>query len=168
MHRSSYYVLAYEEYNRNYDAISKVVNQSLGHVTATELNKITADLSKTLILHDLKKNIFFFLWKFIQFIGGVPLFLFFLIIPLALIIKMFKEKNWEPSYPQLFLSMIFLITFLNAGVVAVFETNSVAYFCYSQFMLYCLGVYFVGRVFFIFPGESLELNPSSNERSWLA
>jgi len=58
------------------------------------------------------------------------------------------DRNWEPNYSQIFVAMIILITFLNAAVVAMVETYLVGYFCYSQFMLYCLAAFLADRVFF--------------------
>ncbi|HLB41819.1 MAG TPA: hypothetical protein VJN02_03010 [Gammaproteobacteria bacterium] len=146
--KPSYYEFAYEEYNRNYIAIFNLVSQVLASVTPTESNKIAQNITKTLVFHSLKKNILFFLWKFIQFVGGIPIFLFFLMILSALFLKILMDRNWEPNYSQIFVAMIILITFLNAAVVAMVETYLVGYFCYSQFMLYCLAAFLADRVFF--------------------
>ncbi|GEM_PF-1748150 len=149
--KPSYYELAYEEYNKNYDAITQVVIDVFSEqkpLSLVEESKITREISKVLTLHAIKKNLLFLLWKFVNFVGSIPALLFFIIILSASLVKIIFNRTRKINYPQLFAMLIPFIIFLNAGVVAMFEGYVTAYFCYSQFLFYCLGAFFADQTFF--------------------
>ena len=146
--KPSYYELAYEEYNKNYIAINDIVSKVLSNLTPYQFNEITQDISKTLFFNNPKENFLFILWKFIVFIGGIPLFLFFLIIVSACIPAMFFCKKNKFCYVHFFVLVSILVIFLNAATVSLFEAYTSPYFCYSQFLLYCLSALFSDRLFF--------------------
>ena len=146
--KPSYYEFAYHSYNRNYISIFETINQVLAHETSIDQNKIAQNITKTLVIHDSKKNLMFFLWKIVEFMGGIQLFIFFIFVAFALSVKVISDRKWQPSYSETFIAVIILITFLNAALVALVEAFLVGYFCYSQFMFYCLAAFFADRVFF--------------------
>src|SRR3990167_5820660 len=152
--RALYYENAYEEYNKNYIPIHDLVSQTLASGKPFEINTMATNITKVLVFHDLQRNIFFFLWKFMAFVGDIPLFLFFLIVFLVLIIKVVNDRNWEPHFAPIFVAMIALITFLNAATVAALVPYQTTYFCYSQFMLYCLSTFLADSVFLKMQGHA--------------
>lgn len=151
--KPSYYNYANQSLNRNFMAIQKIIVDTLntsienssGKATNFKADKIAMSINKTLILHDLKKNILFLIWRFLDCMGGIPFFLFFLILFIGLSFKIVKEKIKQPSLSLSFVTIIIVITFLNAAIVAISNQNLPVYFCYSQFMLYCLGAFLVKR-----------------------
>ena len=90
-------------------------------------------------------NVLFLLWKFMQCIGGIPLFLFFLILLFALPFKIIKDKIRKPDLSALFVGIITMITFFNAAIIALCNPDLPVYFCYSQFMFYCLAAFLVNE-----------------------
>ncbi|EKD73008.1 MAG: hypothetical protein ACD_45C00485G0014 [uncultured bacterium] len=90
-------------------------------------------------------NVLFLLWKFMQCIGGIPLFLFFLILLFALPFKIIKDKIRKPDLSALFVGIITMITFFNAAIIALCNPDLSVYFCYSQFMFYCLAAFLVNE-----------------------
>lgn len=146
--KPSYYQHAYESYNKNYIAMFDIVSQVFATVEPKEANKIASQIAKILIQADFKKNVVFFLWKLIEFLGGIPMCLFFFIMVCGLIVKMKQNRQWQPTPSQLFVAITILFTVLNAALVASVEAYLVAYFCYSQFILYCLAALLADRVFF--------------------
>ncbi|EKD71175.1 MAG: hypothetical protein ACD_46C00261G0002 [uncultured bacterium] len=111
--------------------------------TNFQANVIALDIDNVLISHEFKKNIVFLFWKFIQCMGGVPIFLFFLILLLALPAKIIKSRTQQIGIDSIFVAMITIITFLNAAIIALFNPDLPVYFCYSQFMFYCLAAFLV-------------------------
>lgn len=154
--RPSYYEYAYQSYSRNYLALLRIIENTLkktniensvGNNIKYDANSIAININKTLIFHELKKNLLFFLWKFVHCLGGVPLFLFFLILSLSLSMKIIYDKIREPGLSSIFITMISIITLLNAAIIAACNPDLPAYFCYSQFMLYCLAAFLANRTF---------------------
>ena len=147
--KPSHYQFAYEEYNKNYTTLNNLAAQVLLTKTPTESNAISQDIAKTLFLHEPKKNLFFVLWKFIVFMGGIPTLLFFVILTSGIFVNILRNKNRELSYEQLFVALFVIITYMNSAVIAVFQMNSAPYFCYTQFLFYCFAAYITDRIFLI-------------------
>ena len=86
--KPSFLQVAYQGYSRNYLAIQDIIERTLktsienrgGMAANLQANQTAAHLNNVLIANEFKKNMVFLLWKFIQCMGGVPLFLFFLIL----------------------------------------------------------------------------------------
>lgn len=146
-----YYEYAYQEYNRNYLKIQEIVYHTFAKVNTADENIITNNIARTLVLNQFKKNVYFYCWKLINFIGGIPQFLFFSLFLFALIVKIFIDRHWEPNIPQLFVSQMLIVIFLNAMLVATAEVNGPAYFCYTQFLFYCFAALIADRIFFKTP-----------------
>ena len=152
--KPSYLNHAYQFYYRNYLAIQDIIDDVLqtsventaGKKTNYQANIISFNIYKILILNEPKKNFVFLLWKFIQCMGGIPLFLFFSILLLTLPFKMAKSFTYKFDISEIFVTMITIITFLNAAMIAPFNPDLPVYFCYSQFMFYCLAALLVSRV----------------------
>lgn len=171
--RPSYLEYAYQSYSRNYLALQKIINETislsednfLGKVNISESNAIALNIDKVLLSHALKKNIAFFIWKFVDCMGGVPLLLFFSIILLVLPFKIMKEKILHPHNAVIFVGVVTLITCLNAGIIALCSPDLPVYFCYSQFMFYCLAA-LLGNISFnknMYYVKSSLTNPSNRE-----
>lgn len=139
-----HYEYAYQEYNRNYVAIQQIIYSVFSNVSTTEENSITNKIAKTLFMHDMKKNIFFYAWKVIDAFGGIPNFLFFVLFLPAILLATQKEMDMV----SLFVSLSVITMFANALLVATAETNCPPYFCYTQFLLYLLSALFADRIFF--------------------
>lgn len=147
-----YFEYAYQSYARNYTAlqiiVEKTLNTSIENTfgkTNFKANTIAFDIDKTLILNEFKKNILFFLWKIIQCMESIPQFLFFSLLLVAVPFKIIKNKIREPDISLLFVGTITVITFLNAAIVAASNPYISLYFCYSQFMFYCLAAFLASR-----------------------
>ncbi|EKD69784.1 MAG: hypothetical protein ACD_46C00726G0001, partial [uncultured bacterium] len=148
---------AYQAYAKNYVTIQMVIENTLqtntgnnsGYKKNFQANKAALEINKILILHELKKNLIFLLWKFIQCMGGVPVFLFFIIIFFTSCYTVIKNKIREIDRSVLFIAIIPMITFLNAAIIAACNPDLPAYFCYSQFMLYCLAAFLATKVYFL-------------------
>ena len=162
--KPSYLQHAYQEYSRNYLAIQDVIGQTLqtsvenqnGVGTSFQANQTALNMNSVLISHELKKNLVFLLWKFVACMGGVPVFLFFLLLLLSLSFKMLKPDT-KSSIDIAFLATIPIVTFLNAAIIAVCNPDLPVYFCYSQFMLYCLAAFLATKVVFNKSGSLIEL-----------
>ena len=153
--KPSFYEYAYETYNRNYLAIQAIIENTLkssianlpGKRANVKSNKMALSIDHILIRNELRKNIIFYFWKFVRCMGGVPVFLFFTILVIAIPFKIIKEKIQSPDVSTLFVGIITLITFLNAGIIALCNPYLSVYFCYSLFMFYCLAAFLAHRVF---------------------
>src|SRR3990167_5821532 len=148
-YKPSYYEYAYQTYARNYSAFSEIIfdilytNKFLSYTNLSKLqsNNIASAINKTLIIQDPKKNLLFFLWKLIKCIEGVTLFLFLLIILIVSLFKIIRFKIKKLDRASLFIILIPIITFFNAAIIAICNPYLPPYFCYSQFMLYCLAAF---------------------------
>ncbi|EKD55083.1 MAG: hypothetical protein ACD_60C00027G0009 [uncultured bacterium] len=153
--KPSYFEYAYQSYARNYLAMQDIIDNTLnasiekklGREINFQSNIIATDINKVLILHEPKKNLLFLIWKFVECMGGIPLFLFFLILLLTSILKMIKDNVREPNLSTLFVTIVALLTFCNAFVIALCNPDVPVYFCYSQFMFYCLAALLASKIF---------------------
>ena len=151
--KPSYYEYAYQSYSRNYLSIQSIIGgtlktsieNTLGKVTNYQSDSLSIDINKTILSHEAKKNLFFFLWKFVKCMGGIPLFLFFVILLCALLYRIVKDKMREVDLSTIFVMVVTIITFLNAAIIAGCNPDIPVYFCYSQFMFYCLAAFFVTK-----------------------
>ena len=100
-----------------------------------------------LIRNEFRKNILFYFWKFVRCMGGVPIFLFFTILVITIPFKIIKDKIQSPDMSTLFVGIVAIITFLNAGIIALCNPYLSVYFCYSLFMFYCLAALLTNRIF---------------------
>jgi len=80
--------------------------------------------------------------------GGVPWFLFFCLLLFSTAFKIFRNRNDNLNLTQVLVASAVVITFCNALLVAVVEPALPPYFCYTQFLLYCLVALFADRIFF--------------------
>ncbi|EKD55080.1 MAG: hypothetical protein ACD_60C00027G0006 [uncultured bacterium] len=147
-----YFEYAYQSYRRNFLAIQEMIENILQAKNETfhsklESNVLAIDIGKTLIFYESERNILFFLWKFIECMGGIPGFLFFFILLLSWFFKMTKNKIMEPDFSSLFVAIATIITFLNAAIIALCNPDLPPYFCYSQFILYCLAAFLASQIF---------------------
>ena len=157
--KPSYYQLAYQTYARNYIALLQIIMSTLhtstslenahGNITHFYANEIATNIDNMLISHEFRKNVLFFLWKFIIYtgFGSLPVFVFFSILLFAILFKILIEKNRDPGLAPLFVIITIIITFLNAAIIAVCNPDLPPYFCYSQFTFYCLAGLLASRVF---------------------
>jgi hypothetical protein len=143
-----YYEYAYEEYSRNYVTMQSIVHDEFSKNTLFSENKTANKISTTLFFREYKKNLFFYLWKVIDSMGGIPFFLFSCILLFSAIIATFKNRDLTPNIMQLFILLSLVITFFNALLVAIAEPALPPYFCYTQFLLYCLSAIFSKKIFF--------------------
>ncbi len=143
-----YYEYAYQSYYRNYVAMQSIVYNTFREISARDQNRITNNISKILVLHEFRKNLYFYCWKVIDAMGGVPLFLFFCLLLFSVFAKILKNRLWKTNHSQLFVALTVIITFFNALLVSTAEPNCPPYFCYTQFLLYCLAALFADRIFF--------------------
>lgn len=154
--RPSYYANAYEGYARNYLALQQIIDQTL-HTsventfvkTNFRANDEALDIDKALILHNFKNNVLFLLWKFIVCVGNIPTFLFFLIILSGSCFNIIRNKLRNVSLSFIFIGLVPIIVFLNAGIIALCNPAIPVYFFYSQFMLYYLAIIMLNNVFII-------------------
>lgn len=164
--KPSYLEHAYQAYSRNYlalqDIIDNVFNTSVeskfGSRPLSEANAIAIHIDKILIMHEFKKNMTFLVWKFVQCMGGITLFIFFLIILMTLPIRIIKEGIRFPQLSLVFVAMITLVTFLNAAIIALCNPDIAVYFCYSQFLFYCLAGFLVDRTFITLSPQQMKIS----------
>ncbi len=146
--KPKYYENAYEEYAKNYILLQAIVYHTFSKDSVFAENKSTSNIAKTLFLHNPKINIYFYIWKIIDSMGGIPFFLFFCLLLFSVIIRIFRNRDSDADFSQTFVALAVIITFLNAGLVAVVEPALPSYFCYFQFLLYSLAALFADRIFF--------------------
>lgn len=134
-----YLEYAYEEYSRNYVAIQGIISDELyRNRTLSEANQLLNNITKTLVQNNFQENFLFYGWKVIAFMGGVPGFLFFCLLLYCVGLAVCQRKGWVFSNEFIFVMLSVIITFCNVLVVALTETALPPYFCYTQFLLYCL------------------------------
>lgn len=145
--RPTYYDDAYQTYSRNQQPLTAIIESTLKlkELKHFKSNKIATSINKTLLQHAPKKNFFFFLWKFVKCMGGVPLFLFFMLLLIAIPFEMIRYPTRQADLLSIFLLVTTLITFLNAATISIFNPDLPIYFCYSQFMFYCLAALLVSQ-----------------------
>ena len=136
--------LAYQAYAKNYLALQAIITETLP-ADAIQAGRIAIEMDKMLILHQPKQNILFFLWKYVKCMGGIPIFLFFLILLLVGIYNMVSQAG--SSAVGIFIGLSTSITFLNAATIAVCNPDLSMYFCYTQFLLYCLAACVISHDF---------------------
>ena len=88
-----HYEYAYEEYNKNYLSIQSIVYNTFTDLTAAKQNKITLSIAKILTCYEMKRNFYFYCWKVIDSMGGVPWFLFFCLLLFSTAFKIFRNRN---------------------------------------------------------------------------
>lgn len=141
--------LAYKSYYRNFYSlhitIDKILNKK--YQDQLEQNAKAQEINKILIAHETKNNLIFFIWKIIQFTGGIPLFIFYVILICSFIFKIIKDKHQLISFPIIFVGLSSIITILNSIVIAICNIDLPGYFCYSQFIFYCLAGFLVNQIF---------------------
>ncbi|OGT37944.1 MAG: hypothetical protein A3F11_02935 [Gammaproteobacteria bacterium RIFCSPHIGHO2_12_FULL_37_14] len=153
--KPSYFEYAYQAYSRNYLALQRIIDETLktsventfGNVPISEANATALSIDKVLISHAIKKNLTFLIWKFVKCMGGIPLFLFFSIFLFMLPFKIIKNKIRYPDVAAVFVGVVTIITFFNAAIIAMCNPDLPVYFCYSQFMFYCLAALLVNISF---------------------
>lgn len=142
-----YLEYAYEEYARNYVAIQGIVSDALyRNRTRGEANQLLNNITKKLVKNNFKENLLFYGWKVVDFMGGVPGFLFFCLLLYYVIWVVIQKKSNTLSYSFIFVMLSVIITFCNALVVALAEPALPPYFFYTQFLFYCLAGVLVSRL----------------------
>lgn len=153
-----YYEYAHQEYERNYLPIQSIVSKTFTGIPLKDIykintnalikmNKMTLSISKTLFLHNIKINSYFYIYKIIAALGGIPYFLFFCLLSFIALIKLFRNRRFDLKVSEVFVFLVLLVTFFNAMIVAVAEPNCVRYYCYTQFLLYCFGAYIAELIY---------------------
>lgn len=153
--KPSYLQHAYQSYARNYLAIQDIIDnilktsveKSTDAQNNIKANTIALQIDKIILQHEFKKNVIFLFWKFVQCMGGVPLLLFFLILMLTIPFHILFYRIRNPDISLIFIGVVTMITLLNAAMIAACNPDLPVYFCYSQFMLYCLAGLLVSKVF---------------------
>ncbi len=153
--KPSYLQYAYQSYSKNYLVLQKIIditfNTSVENTLETasiyKANAAAMNINKVLMLHEAKKNLIFLLWKFVQCMGNVPLFLFYLIILLTIPFRIMTDKILYPNLSLIFVATITILTFGNAAIIALCNPDIPVYFCYSQFMFYCLAAFLINKTF---------------------
>lgn len=144
-----YFEYAYEEYARNYIAIQTIIaDEAYSNRSFSEGNQLLKNISKTLVQREFKKNLLFYAWKVTDSMGGIPGFLFFSLLLFGTLWNLLRQKNESIEMSHLFVALAITITFFNALLVAVAEPALPPYFCYTQFLLYCLAAIFSKKIFF--------------------
>lgn len=146
---------AYQSYSRNYLTLQNIIDSTLQTSVENtvethsiyQANSIAGKINKILILHDWKKNIMFFIWKFIECMGGLTLLLFFSIILLSSLFTIISNKIRQPDLSFLFVTIVTIMTFANALIIAICNPDLPVYFCYSQFIFYCLAGLLIKKTF---------------------
>lgn len=142
-----YLEYAYEEYSRHYVAIQGIVNHALyRNRTRSEANQLLNNITTILVQKNFKENFLFYGWKVIASMGGVPGFLFFCLLLYYIALVIVQKKNESLGTLFIFVMLSVIITFCNALVVALAEPALPPYFCYTQFLLYCLAAVFASRL----------------------
>ena len=148
----------YRHYNLNYNKILKIVFKTYSHQvgddvgsvpksTLINMNRTTQRVTKILFLNNMVQNIKLYFYKIMDANGGILFISLYLIISFLAIKKFIFTKNSFVNYSELFVTLSILVSFFNEMLVDVVEPNLTAYYCYTQFLLYCLGAYFVKLVF---------------------
>ena len=140
----------YAYYGFNYNAIQRITCSSIKNVllSESEQSRFLIDVSKILYLHDIKKNLVLYTWKFVEFFGGLPVFFGFLIILAAVGSGLISNKGTRFSIEQAFVTVGIIILFLNNSLVALVETYITRYFFYNYFIYYCFAILAADRLFF--------------------
>ncbi len=154
--RPSYLNDAYKTYATNYLSLLAIIESTLepgvknkmGKKSIYKTNAIATNLSKIIISREYKKNLVFLLWKFVECTGGIPLFLFFLMLLISIPYKIIKDGIRSPDVSLLFVTIMTIIIFCNAAMIALCNPDLPPYFCYSQFLFYCLAGFLVNETLF--------------------
>jgi len=147
----SYLNLAYQVYARNYIDLQNMIHRTLKsnddnlNMQSYKINTLADNINKVLLKHEFKRNSQFFLWKLVQCMGGISSFLFFAIILFVSGVKIIKDKIRHPNISLIFVICIALLTFFNATTIAICNPYLSIYFCYSQFMFYCLAAFLYSK-----------------------
>lgn len=142
-----YLEYTYEEYFRNYVAIQSIlVGELYRDRTRSEANQLLNNITKILVQNNFQENFLFYGWKVVASMGGVPGFLFFCLLLYCVGLIVFQRKGLAFSNEFIFVMLSVIITFCNALVVALAEPALPPYFCYTQFLLYCLTGVFASQL----------------------
>lgn len=145
-----------QEYDKNYLPIQGIVNRTFTGIPFKYvykvqnpqfiyMNTLSLDITKILFMHNIRENLQLYFHKIIGAMGGTAYFYFFNLLLLFSLIKIFRRRNQNITIGEIFVFLTLLITLCNAMVVAVAEPNCTRYFCYTQFLLYCMSVYVTGK-----------------------
>ncbi len=151
--KPSYFDYAYEEYVKNYltllsiitDTLQKDIKTPITIADKININNEALLLYHTLFIKEFKNNLLFLTWKLIRCIGGIPIFLFFLLILSVSFYNIIKNKIVTIDSSVSFIIVSIIITFSNAMMIALCNPDLPPYFCYSQFILYCLAGLLVSK-----------------------
>ena len=151
------YLNKWNHYQSDYTAYSKIYNTIL----TDELNE-SADLlaenifsvnqqadhiAVVLFQNNIKENLFFYGYKVINAFGRVSFFLFFLMMFFVSFISVFRNKFFASDQSGVFIFCSVLVMFFNALIICLAEPNLTVYYCYTQFLLYCLAAFLADRIF---------------------
>src|SRR3990167_448849 len=141
-----------QEHDKNYLAIQGIVNRTLTGIPfkyvykvqdlqLIAMDKLTLDMTKTLFSDNIIENVQLYFHKVMGAMGGTAVFFFLMLFIIFALIKLCRDRKQDISTSELFIFLALLVTLCNALVVAVAEPNCTRYFCYTQFLFYCMGAY---------------------------
>lgn len=159
----SYYQFANQSYNRNSFEIFHIIYKTLSQLSATQKHEILAHISFILASHNIKINILFSLWNFIEDIGGIPIFLFLSIMLITALYRILKERNRPPSILEVLITLGILIIFANASEISLIQDYEERYFIYTEFIFYCIAAAVSREIFFLLGLNSCNGSASSHK-----
>ncbi len=116
-------------------------------LTSYEGSQLLVNISKTLYLNNVKKNMVFYLWRIAAMMGGIGIFLAFALILFSMGIRILFDRTWDPSVKQIFIVMSFLTILANAALLGFSSRYEIRYFYYSYFLYFCLSGLLVKEFF---------------------
>src|SRR3990167_4131283 len=138
----------YSYYGFNYDPIAYINCYYLAniHIPLAYQDHFMTNIAIILFLHDLKKNLYFFAWKYTSFFGSIP-FAFAVLIVLSAACFRLSNRYFSPSIEQVFIIVGLVLVLSNNAVVALVAGGILRYLSYNYFIYYCIAALAADRVF---------------------
>lgn len=142
--------LLYDYYTNNYNAIMLVAKAHTPLMSTQAADQFRTHVSLILFLHEFKKNVVFFILKWINFTGGILLTLTLITVLLVACVRIITKKSAQGSAGEvthIFVAVGIILIFINNAEVAVVEALVLRYLFYSYFIFYCLVALIMDRLF---------------------
>ena len=140
--KPTFYENAYHVYAKKYIKLQQLIENILSYKTsAFTADAMAMRINKIFFIHNIKTNLLFLLWKFIKCMEGVPVFTFFCIALITSMVKIARNKIRAPDLSLIFIFIVTIVTILNAAIIAICNPYLPGYFCYSQFIFYCVAAF---------------------------
>ena len=142
-------------YNIMFNPIKKTALRKLPpHTSSYVASRTLTEISAILYTHELMKNFKFYFWRTTSAIGGVWVFLGFLIVLFSALFRIISDRKYDLTINQAVTFLAISIALMNAGFVTLFSSFDARYYYYVYF-LYAILACLVGKTFLQKPIENI-------------